>query len=334
MKSIFNSTLFIQYRSTLMGWSIIWIFIFHSKNVGIPIYDGIRQFGWAGVDIFFFLSALGLSFSLESNNNTLAFYKRRAMRILPTWLIVLLCVHLFGLLSNKYLPSLPFNYPHTLLQCICWYTGFGFFISDLVSEPLCFHYEWYVPSLLFFYAIIPFLYKRRTNVLVILFIAAIVITCLLSYFELLSGLRLFYLRFPAFFMGIFVYRIIKSGWKYYPYALCCSFIIGLISCALLYGFGVKLPKYFAFQMLMPTVCLLFIFLTKYLRLNHFFSFFGGISLEFYLIHIYKRPQYLMSFFFENKLLIVFSTFVLCTIVAVCLREVVSKVLSSQNVQKR
>lgn len=317
-----------------MGWSIIWIFMFHSKSVGVPIYDDIQKFGWAGVDIFFFLSALGLSFSLEKNSDTLSFYKKRANRILPTWLIVLLCVHIFGLLCKKYLPSLPFDFPHTLMQCICWYTGIGFLISDFVSEPLCYHYEWYIPSLLFFYAITPILYKQRTKRLVIFFIAAIVISYILYYFGLLPGLRKFYLRFPAFFMGIFVYRIIKAGGGIYPHALCYSFILGLTSCVLLYGFDFKLPKYFAFQMLMPTVCLLFIFLTKQLRLVQFFSFFGGISLELYLIHIYKRPQYLMSFVFENKFLILISTLVICTIAAACLREVVSKVLSNKGILKR
>ena len=322
MKSIFNPSLFTQYRSVLMGWAIIWIFIFHSKSVGIPIYDDIQKFGWAGVDIFFFLSALGLSFSLEKNSDTLDFLKRRARRILPTWLTVLFCVHILGLICNRYLPSLPFNAPHTILQCICWYSGLGFFISDFVSEPRCYHYEWYVPSLLFFYAITPFLYKQKTRILVILFIAVVVITYLLRFFNLLPNLRLFYLRFPAFIMGIFVYRIIKSEWKFYPYALSLSFILGIISCVLLNGFGIAFPKCFVFQLLMPSVCLLFIFLTKFLRLAHFFSFFGGISLELYLIHIYKRPHYLMSFVFENKLMVVISTLVLCTIGAICLREVV------------
>ncbi len=320
--NFFNPALFSQYRSVLMGVSIIWIFIFHSKAVGIPVYDEIQKFGWAGVDIFFFLSALGLSFSLDKNNDTLDFLKRRAKRIIPTWLTVLFCVHLLGLLCNKYLPSLTFNVPHTILQCICWYTGIGFFISDFVSESRCFYYEWYVPSLLFFYVITPFLYKLKTQFLVIFLIVAIVIAYLLYFFNLLPSLRLFYLRFPAFIMGIFVYRIIKSQWKFYPYALSCSLILGLMLCALLYGFGVKIPKYFVFQLLMPTICLCFIFLTKYLRLVHFFSFFGGISLELYLIHIYKRPHYLMGFVFENKLLIVLSTLVLCTIAAICLREIV------------
>lgn len=320
--SIFNPLLFTQYRSALMGVSIIWIFLFHSKNVGIPVYDSIQQFGWAGVDIFFFLSALGLSFSLEKDNDSFAFYKRRATRILPTWLTTLFCVHLCGLLFNKYLPSLPFNAPHTLSQCICWYTGIGFFISDFVPNPLCYYYEWYVPSLLFFYAITPLLHKQKTKVLAIIFIATIFISYLLSYFSLLSNLRLFYLRFPAFIIGIFVYRIIKHKWKYYPYALFGSFSLGLIGCFLLYGLGINIPKYFVFQQLMPAACILLIILTKYLRLVHLLNFFGGISLELYLIHIYKRPQYLMSLIFENKLLIVISTFVLCTIAAISLHEII------------
>ena len=43
MRSIFNPALFTQYRSVLMGWSIIWIFMFHSKSIGVPIYDDIQK---------------------------------------------------------------------------------------------------------------------------------------------------------------------------------------------------------------------------------------------------------------------------------------------------
>ncbi len=325
MKFNNNPILFSQYRSTLMGISIIWIFIFHSGDVDIPIYDNIRRFGSAGVDIFFFLSALGLSFSLENNNDTLDFLKRRAKRIIPTWLTVLFCVHLLGLLCNHFLPSLTFHVPHSILQSICWYTGIGFFISDFVSQPLCFYYEWYVPSLLFFYSITPFLFKQKTKVLVFLFFASIVISYILFYFNLLSNLGLFYFRIPAFFMGILFYRIISLQWKYYPHALCCSFILGVICCILRYDFEVIIPQCFVVQLLMPSVCLLLIFFSKKLSLVNIFNFFGSISLELYLVHIYNRPQYLMRLLFENKLVIVILTFVLCTIVAVLLHNVIKHI---------
>ena len=56
--------------------------------------------------------------------------------------------------------------------------------------------------------------------------------------------------------------------------------------------------------------------------------------QFMMIYKSKRPQYLMSFVFENKFLILISTLAICTIAAVCLREVVSKVLSNKGILKR
>ena len=81
---IFKFSDIVSYRAELMGFAILWIFMLHSGAIGNPIYDTIRKFGWAGVDIFFFLSALGLCYSLNKNNNLKDFYLRRLNRIMPT----------------------------------------------------------------------------------------------------------------------------------------------------------------------------------------------------------------------------------------------------------
>ena len=157
------------FRKPLMGFAIIWVFMLHSGVTGNVIWDAIRFYGWAGVDIFFFLSAIGLCFSLRKDNSTLAFFKRRAKRILPTWFFVLLAVHLVGLICNHYLPKLPFYIPDTLLKCFTWYTGTGFWISDFALGKGWF-YEWYVPSLLAFYLFTPYLYRKRNLSLFLLIV--------------------------------------------------------------------------------------------------------------------------------------------------------------------
>ncbi len=62
-----------KYRGAIMGFAALWIFIFHEYTVlspvGTPLYGAakfIKGIGFAGVDIFFFLSGYGLSFSLSS----------------------------------------------------------------------------------------------------------------------------------------------------------------------------------------------------------------------------------------------------------------------------
>ena len=44
-----------NHRSELMGFAILWIFLLHSGECDISIYDTIVSYGWMGVDIFLFL---------------------------------------------------------------------------------------------------------------------------------------------------------------------------------------------------------------------------------------------------------------------------------------
>ena len=47
------------YRSELMGWSILWIMLLHFTFNQIKPLGFIAQYGFAGVDIFIFVSGLG-----------------------------------------------------------------------------------------------------------------------------------------------------------------------------------------------------------------------------------------------------------------------------------
>ena len=116
-----------RYRQLLMGLAILWIFMLHSGETGNPLYDAIRFYGWAGVDVFFFLSAIGVCHSLKKNKNIISFYNRRVIRVILTWFSVLFIIHLAGLLCNYYLPDLPFYVPNTILKCLTWYLVSLFF---------------------------------------------------------------------------------------------------------------------------------------------------------------------------------------------------------------
>lgn len=77
-----------RYRSSIMAIAIICIALFHS---GIEIENSkIVQFlikvGYGGVDIFFFLSGIGVWYSLEKDRSISSFYKRRAQRVLPAYI--------------------------------------------------------------------------------------------------------------------------------------------------------------------------------------------------------------------------------------------------------
>lgn len=79
-----------------MGVAILFIMLFHS---GIVLKDGtmfrIFRNGDIGVEMFAVLSAIGVFSSLKKNPSVIQFYKRRFLRIVPTYLLVAIPFGLF-----------------------------------------------------------------------------------------------------------------------------------------------------------------------------------------------------------------------------------------------
>lgn len=72
-----------KYRTVIMGFAALWILYFHSyalifKSIPIlgEIEEFIRKIGFCGVDIFFFLSGIGLTFSIKKYSIKEFYYKR------------------------------------------------------------------------------------------------------------------------------------------------------------------------------------------------------------------------------------------------------------------
>ena len=77
-----------RYRGELMGAAMLFVILFH---VGLPREDtffGLRRMGNIGVDIFLFLSGMGLWFSWTKHPSLSHFFTRRFLRIYPTWLLL------------------------------------------------------------------------------------------------------------------------------------------------------------------------------------------------------------------------------------------------------
>ncbi len=77
-----------RYRGELMGAAMIFVILFH---VGLPRDDtffGLRRIGNIGVDIFLFLSGMGLWFSWTKKPSLSHFFSRRFLRIYPAWFII------------------------------------------------------------------------------------------------------------------------------------------------------------------------------------------------------------------------------------------------------
>ena len=73
-------------RNILFGFATLIIMLFHSSiriPRRFPFLRFMKKTGNLGVDIFLFLSAIGLYFSFSKNERVIDFYKRRMLRILP-----------------------------------------------------------------------------------------------------------------------------------------------------------------------------------------------------------------------------------------------------------
>lgn len=92
-----------KYRSELMGWAIVWIMMLHFTFTQINPLGFLAQYGFAGVDIFMMVSGLGLFFSIDKNKSIGRYYKRRILRIFPTYYILGVFVSFFYL-KTLYFP--------------------------------------------------------------------------------------------------------------------------------------------------------------------------------------------------------------------------------------
>ena len=77
-----------RYRGELMGAAMLFIILFHVALPRENAFFGLRRMGNVGVDMFLFLSGIGLWFSWMKNPSAKHFFIRRYLRIYPAWLII------------------------------------------------------------------------------------------------------------------------------------------------------------------------------------------------------------------------------------------------------
>ena len=277
-------------RTIYMGFAILWVMAFHLGLFSLcPIVNKIANLGYLGVDIFMFLSAYGLTYSFSKNNQYWIFYKKRFLRIIPTYCIVLFIAFLF---------STDFSYINVIkfVQELCM---IGYFFPCLSWS---FH-DWYIPSICFFYILFPFLYnfllKRTFLVYVMISILASLLSLIICYCNVKEGcfhlpqLVFFTQRIPIFLLGIY-WAFLQDRFEIFikkNYIIC--FIVAILSFLFILNQAQILnPILNAFIGTMPFILVLpglFLFLDKLnnnTKIHKILYFAGTYSLELYLIHSY------------------------------------------------
>lgn len=271
MKNPFKLQYLSDYRTELMGWSIIWIMMLHFTFNQIFPLGFIAQYGYAGVDIFMFVSGFGLFFSLEKDSKLVHFYQKRLLRIFPTYYIL-------GIFGSVFL------FHDNLWQYIFRYSTIGFWTNSIYAE-------WYIPSIVALYLIAPFIKKLFDKHLLFEIITINVIFLFASYYIVAGeyvekGEAHFFLlyRIPAFIFGMYCGYGLKNNVSSTFYTILLLIGIPLFLFFYRHHHEVYNYKYFSTLFLLPLFILLFIFLSKaFSWLNPVISKIGNASLEIYII---------------------------------------------------
>lgn len=304
-----------KYRSTLMGLAILWVMFFHMP-LGFYTEFGwfIHRIGFYGVDIFLFLSGIGVYFSLTKRPNALGFYKARLSRILPAYLFIA-CLS-YCLLRLEKGSALDFFY---------YISGVGYWTRHA-------RFDWYIPTQLAFYLITPLFlhfYKKLSHSKRIIYTAlwmilSPVITTVFYYTDMkyLWGSTV---RIAIFFLGIHIGSLVYENKRFGKGTVALSvfaFVFGTIL-AYVVNHYIKEPNFiqdglncYPALIMIPAMCLLIALalhlldkkLPEVIKIVVFpFDILGRYSLELYLLH--QRFQSILPKYFniENQWLILLIT---------------------------
>lgn len=275
-----NYSIISKYRTHIMGIATLWIAVLHATMwfPVEPINWIFKSLGQNGVDIFFFLSSFGLYYAYQKDKNPKSFLYKRFIRILPTYIPVVL---------------------------FCWYyehysMGKGFLVlSSLYFWVTGERTKWYISAILVLYLFTPFYLKRFEKNEVKMTIISIILSFVLGACFFNGPFTVFFARIPMFLLGFLVgywsYNKKEISKKEY-FLQVASFILGFAIFAFSYA---TFDEYFLwdyglyfYPMLLIVIpfCLLFAQLFDFLNrhsiplINDMFYKVGVVSLQFYLLH--------------------------------------------------
>lgn len=275
-----------KYRSQLMGAAMIMVMLFH---VGGMRHDTIAycvsRVGNVGVDLFLFLSGIGLLYSWTKTPQLRHFFVHRYIRVYPAWLIIA-CLYYIPLYIKGKL-----SFTDTFLDiAINW--------SFWEHDELTF---WFIPAIMMLYTVAPAYMEliRRHPSYRWMPVAAMLLCVLIQYLSPLhhavGHLEIFFSRIPIFLLGINAGQWIKDKRTLEPSSLWIIVIVFAMSAVACVNFenGLRprFPLFLERMVYIPLTVTMMLLLCRLFAIapswvNKMFVFVGGISLELYLIHIH------------------------------------------------
>lgn len=310
-------------RSYLMGIAMLWIVFLHFYcwfQGQLPWWIYFFSEGQTGVDIFLFLSAYGLEASYKKNGWSI-FYKNRAKRILPVYLVFLLSI--FGLFMNE----IPIG--DILKQCTAQLTGISLF-----QEPeffsTHFEFDWFTPALIIFYLFYPaisyvlnILTKKNVGAEIILLIVLIIIS-LFALRSIQLPIKMFIYRIPIFTLGAVTFIHLENKQTNRLLVLYTITIIGGL---------LSNQHWFLTSSIVPSLLLVYSMIEGQRPLKKIISLIGRHSYEVYLAHIFPVTNFFMIYVFDNIYLYIAAT-IIWTIVVATIFSVFQKYINMAINQKQ
>lgn len=283
-----------DHRNALMGFAALWIVIFHTWTPlfsYVPVLGAAERFvvryGFYGVEIFLFLSGLGMVFSIEKHTVG-GFYHNRFGKLLLPYAAVAVVRAVVERWTAK--------------EAAMLLSGYAFIFKNAYS------FLWYVQTIAVYYLLFPLYYAgmRRSRRPIAYTLAALGVwltLTLLATSPAFDNLKVFTNRIPVFLIGVLFGELAKrdrlpSCKKLLPCAA-VLFAAGLFTCFVDFFYGVPaslkiLASPVANILTALPLCLFLSLLFDRLPrglsfVARFFGFLGTISLELYCVQdLYAR----------------------------------------------
>ena len=312
-KRNFDWSILSTYRNEIFGVSIIGIMIFHYvnplANLNLPraikyvVHFFNDMVGATGVEVFLFLSGMGLCFSMNKDSNVLRFYKRRFTRLLIPYAI---WGGFYWILKDMIFFDLGFK------RVLYDFFFISFWRDGCVNL-------WFIAFIILMYLVYPFIYycfKKDNKYRTLLFILSLIFSYLVierlqviapNFF---ANTKFAFFRVPIFLLGSYygqkIYDkekfnvidviLVISGWVLNVLLVLCyranifTFMRKINSEYIkdIYAFGIVVVLAIIFNYARKTV------------INIFLIVVGALSLELYMTHVnIRRVMSLQGFRLEN-----------------------------------
>ncbi len=290
---------FSQYRAPLMGAAMLFVMLFHVPMGKSELMYGVVRCGNIGVDMFLFLSGIGLWYAWSKNPSLNHFYWRRYIRIYPAWVVMASLYYI-----PAYIGHPGGGYSPDIVNLVANITvGWSFWrVDDLTF--------WFVPAIMVMYVLAPFYMRLTTRypsyrwMPVLAMVWAVMVQYIPPVHATVGHVEIFWSRIPIFLLGINCGAWVKEKRTLEGAAMWWVLLLFAMSMAMCIEFENhwrgRFPLFLERMVYIPCCITGMLLLCRGFRRSprwvlRVLTFVGGISLELYLIHIQFVLKYVQPY---------------------------------------